>query len=79
MTTPLPPQPFWTSKTFWVLALGLMFNLARWSGKLPTFIGTSEVSEIINTLVGILGIVFRWQSNQSLTVDPTAVSIPPSG
>lgn len=72
MAAATTPQPFWTSKTFWVLMMGVLFNLLRLTGRLPDTFTSSETAELVNMIIGALGIAFRWRSTQPLTFDPTA-------
>ncbi len=60
---PTPAQNFWTSKTFWTLLTGLAFNIVQ--AVHP--IAAPQAQEIINALLLVLGIIFRWQANQPLT------------
>ena len=58
-------QPFWTSKTFWVMILGLVFNVLTQTGVISADL---DVQTITNGVLLILGIVFRWQADGRLSV-----------
>lgn len=66
-------QPFYTSKTFWTLILGLAFNVASQLGWIKPGI---DATTITNTALLILGLVFRWGADQPLGVGSDAVDMP---
>lgn len=47
-------KPFWTSKTFWAMILGLLAYIVneQWG------LGISD--EVIVAIMTVLGVIFRW-------------------
>jgi hypothetical protein len=72
MAVATTPQPWFTSKTLWTLLVGFLINLLQYFK-----IGVGQDWTVISTMVlSILAIVWRWQANQPLTIDPSAVALP---
>lgn len=61
---PPPAQPFYTSKSFWTLALGAIFAFLSYFHVIPV---TTDASQVIDGILLLLGLVFRWGANQPLT------------
>jgi uncharacterized membrane protein YtjA (UPF0391 family) len=55
---------FWKSRTFWVVALGAVFNVLTYFGVVDA--GGAETW--INTILFVLGIIFRWVAQGPLTL-----------
>ncbi len=55
-------QPFYTSKTFWVMVLGLVAFIANEQ------FGFQIPETIIAAVMAVLGILFRWVADQPLSV-----------
>ena len=55
-------QPFWTSKTFWTIILGLLTFVAN------KYFGIGIPDEIIAGVMGVLALVFRWVADQPLSI-----------
>ncbi len=55
-------QPFWTSKTFWTIAIGLVVFIAN------KYFAIGIPDEIITGVMGILALLFRWTADQPLSV-----------
>lgn len=71
-----PPQPFYTSKTFWSLIVAFAINLA--SQLLPSTI-SDTVAKYANEALVLLGIYFRWSADQPLAITGGVKLSPPSG
>ena len=56
-------QQFWTSRTFWTILLGFLFNLLVAIEVIP--VGT-DVTIIVDGILSLLAIVFRWQAQGPL-------------
>lgn len=55
-------QPFWTSKTFWTMLIGILVFIANEQFQL-------QIPEsVIAGIMAILGIIFRWVADQPLSV-----------
>jgi hypothetical protein len=54
-------QPFYTSKTFWTLVLGLATFImnAQFGWDIP--------ESVIGFVMGILALIFRWSADQPLS------------
>ena len=57
-------KAFWTSKTFWTLLLGFLFNVATATGVVDA--GTGQV--YVNAVLLVLAGIFRWVATGPLTV-----------
>jgi hypothetical protein len=57
-------QAWYTSRTIWVLGLGLIFNVLVMLGVVPVDMNTTG---IIDGILSVLAIVFRWQATGPLT------------
>lgn len=55
--------PFWQSRAFWTLVLGGIFNVLVYVG----VVTDAMVAVITNIVLGILGIIFRWQASGPLS------------
>jgi len=60
----MTPQSWYTSKTFWTLAVGAAFNFLRYFNVISP---TVDISTAVNSVLMILGIAFRWVADQPLT------------
>lgn len=69
-------QPFWTSKTFWTMIVGLAFNVAKQANVLPDVLTGQNIPELTNGVLLILGMVFRWTADQPLTTNSAATVAP---
>lgn len=54
-------KPFWTSKTFWTMVLGLLAYIVNEQ------FGVVISESIIVGLMALLGILFRWNSTEKLS------------
>jgi hypothetical protein len=66
-------QPFYTSKTFWTMALGAVFNLLSYFKVIPS---STDASTFVNSALLILGLIFRWTADQPLSTSSSAVNLP---
>jgi len=55
-------KPFWTSKTFWTMLLGLAVYIVNEQ------FGLLVPESVIVGVMAVLGIIFRWSSTEKLTV-----------
>jgi hypothetical protein len=55
-------KPFWTSKTFWTMLLGLAVYIVNEQ------FGLLVPESVIVGVMAVLGIIFRWGSTEKLTV-----------
>lgn len=55
-------KPFWSSKTFWTMIIGLVAYIVNEQ------FGFVIPESIIVGIMAILGILFRWNSDEKLTV-----------
>ncbi len=75
MPTPAP-QPFYTSRTFWMLVIAFVVNLC--AQLLPATI-SAQVAQYANEVLAVLGIVFRWNATQPLALPGPGVAKTPPG
>ena len=54
-------QPFWTSKTFWAMVLGLIVFVVNEQ------LGIVIPEAVIIGIMAFLGIIFRWVADQPLS------------
>ena len=73
---PVPPQPWFTSKTLWALVLMFLFNTLQHFGIISA---TSNVQFLADSVLSVLALVFRWQSDQPLALSGGMKLSPPSG
>lgn len=55
------PQPFYTSKTFWTMILGLIVYIVNEQ------LGIVVPETVVVGIMAFLGIIFRWVADQPLT------------
>ena len=55
-------QPFWTSKTFWTMVLGLLVYIANEQ------FGILVPEAVVVGIMAFLGIIFRWVADNKLTI-----------
>jgi hypothetical protein len=58
-------QPFWTSKAFWTIVVGMITFIAN------KYFAIGIPDEIIVSVMAVLGIIFRWVADQPLGVTKT--------
>jgi hypothetical protein len=73
---PVPSQPWYTSKTLWALVLMFTFNVLQHFSLISA---TSNVQFLADSVLSVLALVFRWQSDQPLTLKGGVKLSPPSG
>lgn len=61
----MTPQPFYTSKVFWTLVIAFIVNLT--AQLLPATI-SAAVAQYANEALVLLGIFFRWNASQPLSM-----------
>ena len=59
------PQPFYTSKTFWTMIIGIVFQVLVFFGVVKT---DANIQMLTDSILFILGMIFRWQANQTLAL-----------
>jgi hypothetical protein len=65
---------FWRSRGFWTAFAALLANLLALLGAVGVDLNPQQQAEILaglNSLLALLGIVFRWQAVGPLTVGKT--------
>jgi hypothetical protein len=55
-------QPFWTSKTFWTMLLGLLALVG------DSYFAWGIDPKAIGFIMGLLGVIFRWTADQPLSM-----------
>lgn len=57
-------QPFYTSKSFWLMFLGIVFTALQYFG----IVDATKATEITNMVMFVLGMIFRWVADQPLSL-----------
>ena len=65
------PQPFYTSKSFWVLLVTFILNLLTLTHVINT---NTPVETVSNGVLAVLALVFRWTANQPLALPGPGVA-----